>query len=175
MAEEQIQTDARRNPIKEIVDEPFQISWLIPENGGYYFYKGSSPLPPCFRAQNVIVFKKPIKMTRRQINILAKVPTSFDRSEDIRVTTPFIHDTYFEVDLTSDETEDVRSEEVQVPVYNEVRNHLFLGRDGVHKNAVEEWNRLLEKKKNGAPGIIVKKLTNQMIMMFLMIVNIVLA
>ncbi len=174
MDEEQIQKDSSRNPIKEIIDDPFQISWLIPQDGGYYFYRGSSPLPPCFRAQNVIVFKKPIKMTRRQINILARVPTSFDRSEDIRVTTPYVHDTYFEVDLTSDETEDVRSEEVEIPVYNEKRNHLFLGRDGVHKNAVEEWNRLLELRKNEAPGVIGMKIRKEMILMIVMIISIVL-
>lgn len=129
-----------------------QISWLIPHDGGYYSYSGSSPVPPCFRAQNVIVFKKPIKMSRRQIDILTKVPTSLDRSEDIRFTTPRIHDVRFEVNLKGEDTEKSRIEEVQVPIYFQPRNHLFLGHDGVHSNSVEEWEKIeqMQMKKSAA-------------------------
>lgn len=76
----------------------------------YYYYAGSSPVPPCFRAQNVIVFKRPIKMSKRQIEYLTKVPTSFNRNEDILATTPKIHDTHFEVELSGLDTEQSRVE-----------------------------------------------------------------
>lgn len=130
-----------------------QISWLIPQSGGYYHYKGSSPVPPCFRAQNVIVFKKPLKMSRRQIEVLTRVPRSFYPEDDTKSTTPIAHDTRFEVNLMGEYTEQSRLEEVRVTVYHQPRNHLFLGHDGVHRNSVDEWEKLkakLNAQKNTA-------------------------
>lgn len=143
-----------RDPIRVTVTDSFQISWLIPPDGGYYFYQGSSPVPPCFRAQNVIVFKKPIKMSRHQIQMLTKVPTAFERTQDVVCTTPHVSDTRFEVVLTGPNTVKARIEEIVVPVYSQKRNHLFLGHDGVHKNAVEEWARWVKEKAKAGTGMI---------------------
>lgn len=130
---------------------PFQISWLMPPNGGYFHYAGSSPLPPCFRAQNVIVFKKPITMSRNQIEVLTRIPRSFDRKDDIVVTTPVMKSLKFQVHLRGavGDHRGRRKADVIVPVYDEPRNHLFLGHDGVQKNSVEESEK---RDRNNTEG-----------------------
>lgn len=89
-------------------------------------------------------------MSKRQIDVLTRIPTSLERSEDIQYTTPRVHDVRFEVNLKGADTEKSRIEEVEVPVHFQPRNHLFLGHDGVHPNSVEEWEKRQKLKRENA-------------------------
>ncbi|CAL8144283.1 unnamed protein product [Orchesella dallaii] len=148
--EEELLEDIKSEPLKAVVTQEFQISWLMPPDGGYYVYDGTSPLPPCNRAQKVIVFKKPITMSRSQIQTLTRVPTSFHPSEDIRSTHPIIHDLEFTVNLQAPPNGAIRHEEVKVPIYFQKRNHLFLGFDSVNQNGVEQSDRIKSEKARSA-------------------------
>lgn len=123
---------------------------------GYYYYEGSSPVPPCFRVENMIVFKKPIKMSKLQIDMLTRLPVSFNRKRDITSTTPIINDPFFVADLRSEFSTYQKFEEVSVNVYYQKRNQLFLGHDGVHKNAVEEYDKI-KARSEASPSLIIMR------------------
>lgn len=146
ISDEDVELAAEISPIKAFIPEAFQISWLLPHDGGFYYYRGSSPVPPCFRAFNVVVFKKPITMSRRQIEVLTRVPRSFEKSQDFLATTPIIHDLFFDTIVSPYQYKKFRVEEVKVNVYNQRRNQLFLGHDDVHTNAVEDYEKILREK-----------------------------
>ncbi len=104
----------------------------------------------------MIVFKKPIRMSKFQIDTLTRVPVSFNRKRDLMSTTPIIKDPYFLSDLRSEYSTGQKFEEVKVEVFNQKRNQLFLGHDGVHKNAVEEYEKI-KARSEATPSLIIMR------------------
>lgn len=111
---------------------------MLPKGGGYYRYKGSSPVPPCFGAEEVIVFRKPIQANRDQIQALTTIPTFQLKSRDIFNT--------FGIRHPRRNTNNYASKYVLF----DPRNHQFLVGDGVHKNTVLEY--AMRKNKTNKAG-----------------------
>jgi hypothetical protein len=123
MTLDQFEQYENMNPLKTHLRNTFQISWLIPNGGGYYTYQGSSPIPPCYGGEETIVFRKPIKMSKDQIRTLSTIPGWKLKGRDITNTLPRIHP--------------LRSslENATAGIMFEHRRHQFMGEDGVHENA----------------------------------------
>ncbi|WP_074406203.1 carbonic anhydrase [Aquimarina megaterium] len=52
------------------IGKPFNLSYNLPENKGYYTYMGSLTTPPCTQGVNWVIFKEPITISLEQVNIL---------------------------------------------------------------------------------------------------------
>jgi hypothetical protein len=131
MKREAAEAFEKLSPHKVHLASSFQVSWLIPDAGGYYVYKGSSPLTPCLPVEETIVFRKPIKMSKEQIQVLTTVPTSRLKARDIKNTLGKLHPhrPYVENDLG---------------IVYEDRAHQFLGNDDRHDNSL---TKALRNKK----------------------------
>lgn len=51
------------------IDPPLDPIMLIPEDGGYWTYKGSLTTPPCAECATWIIFKTPLEISSEQVNI----------------------------------------------------------------------------------------------------------
>lgn len=61
-----------------MIEMPFQISWLFPKYGGFFFYEGSSPIPPCKARSHVVVLEKLVQISREQFDLFHQVPLFYD-------------------------------------------------------------------------------------------------
>lgn len=57
----------------KIIDKSFDLNQNLPNNKGYYSYTGSLTTPPCTQGVNWIVFKEPITVSLKQVNILKEL------------------------------------------------------------------------------------------------------
>ena len=64
-------------PLKEgemkTIDRPFDLNLNLPENKGYYNYIGSLTTPPCTEGVNWFIFKEPITVSLKQVNVLKQL------------------------------------------------------------------------------------------------------
>jgi hypothetical protein len=158
MSEKEFEAYENLSPTKTHLSTVFQVSWLIPDAGGYYVYKGSSPLTPCHAVQETIVFRKPIKMSREQIQVLTTVPTSHLRERDIRNTLGRLHPhrPYVENDLG---------------IVYEDRAHQYLGDDDRHDNSVTKGIRKKQLANGSQKNEIL--LRNKLLIAVIIIISIV--
>jgi carbonic anhydrase len=57
----------------KIIDKPFDLNLNLPEDKGYYNYIGSLTTPPCTEGVNWFVFKEPITVSLKQVNVLKQL------------------------------------------------------------------------------------------------------
>jgi len=97
-------------------------------------YKGTLPVPPCYRTEMTYVFKEPIQMSKAQIKVLTTIPTAEKESinEDIKSTFAPLHKTQYYVPTIYKTNRSIPFE-----MYFEPRNHLTLGDDGHHDDSLK--------------------------------------
>ncbi|WP_438423556.1 carbonic anhydrase [Aquimarina macrocephali] len=59
-----------KNGETKTIGMPFNLSYNLPKDKGYYTYVGSLTTPPCTQGVNWFIFKEPITISLRQVKIL---------------------------------------------------------------------------------------------------------